>query len=236
MTDTLPSILLVEDDENLGIMVQEYLQDHGHATTLCRNGQLGWDMFQQQAFDICVLDVQMPVMDGFTFAKKIRGADSQIPIIFLTARSLNEDKSTGFQLGADDYITKPFNPNELRLRIAAIWRRAQNTTATNEPATNRYTIGRYTFHPLQQQLTAPDQPAVRLTTKETELLEMLCQHKNEVLEREVALKQIWGNDTYFTARSMDVFITKLRKYLEGDPQVEILNVHSRGYKLVDKSV
>ncbi len=227
-----PRLLLVEDDPNLGDILQEYLSLKGYDATLCKDGQAGFDAFENQQFDMCVLDVMLPIMDGFTLGKKIREKDGQVPIMFLTARSFKEDKVEGFKLGGDDYMTKPFSMEELQLRIDAILRRAQQKSGAEAIPADNYDIGNYTFDPVKQLLSMADNER-KLTTKESQLLDMLCQHKNRILPREKALKKIWGEDTYFTGRSMDVFITKLRKYLKEDEQVNIMNVHGQGYKLLD---
>ena len=228
------SILLVEDDPNLGDILQEYLTLKGYKTVLCKDGLEGYEVFEYKGgFDICILDVMMPVMDGFTLAEKIREKDEQIPIIFLTAKSLKEDKVRGFKIGADDYVTKPFTMEELQLRIGAILKRCKLQLGYSQGVTEveSYDIGTYQFNHIQQILTHNNE-GQKLTTKESALLKLFCQYQNQVLKREDALKQIWGEDTYFTARSMDVFITKLRKYLKKDDKVSIINVHGRGYKLV----
>jgi DNA-binding response OmpR family regulator len=187
------------------------------------------EAFTSGSFGLCILDIMMPEMDGLTLAREIRLSNPDIPIIFLTAKNQKEDIIDGFKSGADDYITKPFSMEELLYRIEAILRR------TSSPAVKRkdenYIIGGYSFDPLNQMLVFRDQ-AIKLTTKESELLELLCRHGNEVLERNFALKTIWIDDNYFNARSMDVYITRLRKYLKKDPSVKILNVHGRGYKLI----
>ena len=225
-----PKLLLVEDDPNLGDILREHLTEKD--TTLCENGAEGFTAYNKHSFDMCVLDIMMPVMDGFTLAKKIREKNEFIPIIFLTAKSMKEDKVEGFKVGGDDYLTKPFSMEELKLRIDAIWKRCQqqNTISTNIP--DQFLIGAYTFKPTQQ-LLEHDGETTKLTTKENALLTMLCQNKNNITERDITLKTIWGQDNYFTARSMDVFITKLRKYLKSDPQINIINVHGKGYKLID---
>ncbi|MBL7787665.1 MAG: response regulator transcription factor [Chitinophagales bacterium] len=234
----MTKILLVEDDPNLGSMLHEYLRLKEFDATLCANGKIGYERFMQTSYDICIADVMMPVMDGFTMVQKIRAVNSLIPIIFLTARDMKEDKLEGFRIGADDYLTKPFSMEELLMRIQAVLRRcAPSAPATEtEASIETYKIGDYVFYPLQQTLSYHDAEPVRLTTKETDLLILLAQHKNDVLERDTALMQVWGNDNYFTARSMDVFITKLRKHLAKDQRVEIINVHSRGYKLIDNNL
>ena len=224
------SILLVEDDLNLGDILKEYLSVKGFDTTLCRNGQEGYDTYKSKKFDLCILDV-MPVMDGFTLAHKIRTEDEDTPIVFLTAKALKDDKIEGFKVGGDDYLTKPFSMEELMLRINAILRRTKTPTDRNEDGS--LSIGKYTFNPLLQILEIGQGQNHRLTTKEALLLKLLIEHKNRVLARDYALKTIWGDDNYFNGRSMDVFITKLRKYLKDDANVEIMNVHGQGYKLID---
>ncbi|MCJ7446766.1 MAG: response regulator transcription factor [Bacteroidales bacterium] len=222
-------ILLAEDDSNLGNLLRNYLTVKNFKTDLFVNGILALDSFSKEQYDLCILDIMMPEMDGLTLAREIRKINPSIPIIFLTARSLKEDVLEGFRSGADDYITKPFSMEELLYRIQAILKR---TTGSNtRKKKDSYTIGSYTFDPLKQLLTFRDQ-TIKLTTKESELLELLCQHGNEILERNFALKSIWIDDNYFNARSMDVYITRLRKYLIKDPAIKILNVHGRGYKLI----
>jgi DNA-binding response OmpR family regulator len=218
-------ILLAEDDENLGILLKEYLNAKSFAADLFEDGQKAFDGFCKDRYDLCILDVMMPVKDGFTLAKDIRTVNAQVPIIFLTARSMKDDVLEGFKIGADDYITKPFNMDELLFRIEAILRRMKKE---EKPF---YTLGRYTFDP-QKQILQWDENSYKLTTKEAELLKLLCDNANQILERNYALKTIWEDDNYFNARSMDVYITKLRKYLKDDPSVEILNVHGKGFKLV----
>jgi two-component system OmpR family response regulator len=222
-------ILLAEDDNNLGILLRNYLNAKNYETTLFVNGVLALEAFPSGSFGICLLDIMMPEMDGLTLAREIRKTNPDIPIIFLTAKNQEEDIIDGFKSGADDYITKPFSMEELLYRIEAIMRR------TGSPAVKKkddsYIIGSYVFDPLKQFLVYADQ-TVKLTTKESELLELLCKQGNEILERNYALKTIWIDDNYFNARSMDVYITRLRKYLRKDPSVKILNVHGRGYKLL----
>lgn len=222
-------ILLAEDDNNLGILLQTYLNAKNYETILFNNGIMALKAFPTGLFGLCILDIMMPEMDGLTLAKEIRLINPDIPIILLTAKNQKEDIIDGFKSGADDYITKPFSMEELLYRIEAILRR------TSSPAVKRkdesYTLGGYSFDPLNQMLVFRDQ-TIKLTTKESELLELLCRHGNEVLERNYALKTIWIDDNYFNARSMDVYITRLRKYLKKDPSIKILNVHGRGYKLI----
>ncbi len=223
-------ILLAEDDENLGALLKDYLNAKGFSTTLYTDGEKASGAFVQNAFDLCLMDVMMPVMDGFTAAKIIREKDPRVPIIFLTAKNLKEDVLEGFKLGADDYITKPFSMEELLFRIEAVLRRTMSDNSASQDQIV-YNIGNYCFDTQKQTLQIND-TSYRLTTKESELLHLLCNNANQVLERNYALKTIWGDDSYFNARSMDVYITKLRKYLKDDPSVEILNVHGKGFKLI----
>ena len=221
-------ILLCEDDENLGTLLCEYLIAKGYDATLCPDGEAGFREFQKEKFDICILDVMMPKKDGFTLAQDIRQMNSQVPIIFLTARVQKEDVLKGFDKGADDYITKPFSMEELVKRVEAILRRVRGKK--NREST-MYKIGRFTFD-TQKQLLTIDGKSTKLTTKENELLALLCSHANEILKRNDALRTIWLDDNYFNARSMDVYITKLRKHLKADDQIEIINIHGQGYKLI----
>ena len=223
-------ILLVEDDPNLGSLLKEYLEAKGFSTTLAINGKQGYDVFSKDKFGICILDVMMPIKDGITLAKEIRAIDTNIPIVFLTAKSMKEDAIEGFSVGADDYITKPFSMEELLLRIKAILRRTDNKTIKNADQ-EESKIGKYKFDYKHQIL---DLKGVqhKLTTKEAELLKLLCLHANDVLDRNFALKSIWNDDNYFNGRSMDVYIAKLRKYLKEDPAVELINVHGKGFKLL----
>lgn len=221
-------ILLCEDDENLGMLLREYLQAKNFETELCPDGEAGYKAFLKGSFDLCVLDVMMPKKDGFSLAKDIRQNNSDIPIIFLTAKTLKEDVLDGFKIGADDYITKPFSMEELVFRIEAILRRVKGKK--NRDRTT-YKIGSFTFD-TQKQILARGEKQTKLTTKESELLSLLCAHANEILQRDFALKTIWIDDNYFNARSMDVYITKLRKHLKDDDQIEIINIHGKGYKLI----
>jgi two-component system, OmpR family, response regulator len=222
-------ILLAEDDNNLGVLLRNYLTAKNFETVLFVNGRLALDAFPSGMFGLCILDIMMPEMDGLTLAREIRAKNPDMPIIFLTAKNQPEDILDGFKTGADDYITKPFSMEELMYRIEAILRRT--TSPAVHMKDDSYTIGGYTFDPLKQLLIIRDQ-TIKLTTKESELLELLCRHGNEILERNFALKTIWIDDNYFNARSMDVYITRLRKYLKKDPSVKILNIHGRGYKLL----
>ena len=221
-------ILLCEDDESLGMLLREYLQAKGYDADLCPDGEIGYKNFLKTNYDMCVLDVMMPKMDGFTLAQEIRQVNQEVPIIFLTAKNLKEDIFEGFKIGADDYITKPFSMEELVLRMEAILRRVHGKQQKNVAV---YRIGKFTFDTKRQILSIGDQQK-KLTTKESELLILLCAHANEVLQRELALKTIWIDDNYFNARSMDVYITKLRKHLKDDPDIEINNVHGKGYRLI----
>jgi DNA-binding response OmpR family regulator len=221
-------LLLAEDDENLGSLLQEYLIAKNYETIWVKDGEKAFRSFEKNHFDLCILDVMMPIKDGFTLASEIRMVDSGMPVIFLTAKSMKEDILEGFAIGADDYITKPFSMEELIFRIEAILRR---TKGSGEGINNCKNIGKYDFDP-QKQILKINNLVHNLTTKETELLKLLCNNKNRILERNFALKAIWIDDNYFNARSMDVYITKLRKYLKDDPSVQIINVHGKGYKLI----
>ena len=224
----MTKILLAEDDENLGELLKNYLHAKSFETDLFEDGEKAIEGFRQNHYDLCILDVMMPVKDGFAVAQEIRTLNKVVPVIFLTARSMKDDVLEGFKIGADDYITKPFNMDELLFRIEAILRRVKNDT----PFTPQiYTLGKYTFD-TQKQLLQNSDTSYKLTTKESDLLKLLCDNANEILERNYALKTIWEDDNYFNARSMDVYITKLRKYFKDEPEVEILNVHGRGFKLV----
>jgi DNA-binding response OmpR family regulator len=223
-------ILLAEDDDNLGNLLQNYLTAKNYDTTLCANGSLALEAFSSGPYNLCILDIMMPEIDGLTLAKEIRLANHDIPIIFLTARNQKEDVLEGFKSGADDYITKPFSMEELLYRIEAILRRTSGSSTFSKKE-ETYIIGDYTFSPLKQILIYKDDP-IKLTTKESELLDLLCRQGNAILERNFALKTIWIDDNYFNARSMDVYITRLRKYLRKDLSVKILNIHGKGYKLI----
>ncbi len=221
-------ILLAEDDTNLGSLLKQYLEMKGYETDLFPDGEKAYAGFMGNQYDFCILDVMMPIKDGFTLAGEIRTLNSEIPILFLTAKTLKDDIVQGFKAGADDYITKPFLMEELLLRMEAVMRRSKTYVDSGQ---QEYQIGKYQFHIIRQELEI-DGKVVKLTTKETDLLKLLCNNANKVLDRNFALKSIWRDDNYFNARSMDVYITKLRKILKDDPEVEILNVHSKGFKLV----
>ena len=222
-------ILLAEDDENLGSLLREYLQAKSFEAHWLSDGEKAYKSFEKNRYDICILDIMMPNKDGITLAREIRMIDPDMPIIFLTAKSMKEDVLEGFSVGADDYMTKPFSMEELIYRIEAILRRTQGAGQQNKQT--EFDIGQFHFDANKQLLTL-ESNSVKLTTKESELLKLLCNNANNVLERNFALKSIWIDDNYFNARSMDVYITKLRKYLKDDPAVEILNIHGKGYKLI----
>lgn len=222
-------ILLCEDDQNLGMVLKNYLELNDYDVTLERDGRLGLAAFQREKFDICLLDVMMPNMDGFTLAEEIRDVDPDIPLFFLSAKTMKEDIIQGYKLGADDYITKPFDSEVLLLKIKAILKR--NEELTKESENIEFDLGKYHFNPKLRQLIV-DGRTQTLSPKENELLKMLAEHKNDLLPRERALKKIWGSDTYFNGRSMDVYIAKLRKYLKEDSNIEIVNIHGNGFRLV----
>jgi DNA-binding response OmpR family regulator len=226
-------ILLVEDDPNLGLLLQDYLQLKGKFdVVLCVDGDEGLRAFTKHDFDLCILDVMMPKKDGFTLGKEIRKINQNIPIIFATAKAMMEDKASAYDLGGDDYITKPFRIEELLLRINALLKRVQSKDGLESAsAQTNFEIGDYVFDYTTQLIHFKGQ-IQKLSTKEAELLKLLCLKKNAVLTREEALLSIWHDDNYFNGRSMDVFLSKLRKYLREDPKVEILNVHGKGYKLL----
>jgi DNA-binding response OmpR family regulator len=226
-----PKLLIVEDDPNLGQILQEYLQVKGFDTTLAQDGEEGLRAYQQNGFDLCLLDVMLPLKDGFTLAQEIRRQDKQTPIIFLTAKSLKEDTLQGLRLGADDYITKPFSLEELLLRIRAILKRTSSHREAKSTLNGIMQVGSFTFYPQQQELRRGDKQ-MNLTAKEAALLKMLIEHEGQTLNRSEALKAIWHDDSYFNARSMDVYITKLRKILKDDPDLQILSVRGEGFKLV----
>lgn len=221
-------ILLCEDDENLGMLLREYLQAKGYSSDLYADGEAGYKAFLKGKYDICVFDIMMPKKDGLQLAQEIRTINADIPIIFLTAKALKEDILEGFKIGADDYITKPFSMEELTFRIEAILRRVRGK---KNKESSVYKLGKFTFDS-QKQILSLGEKQTKLTTKESELLSLLCAHANEILQRDFALKTIWIDDNYFNARSMDVYITKLRKHLREDNSIEIINIHGKGYKLI----
>ncbi len=224
------NILLLEDDANLGFVLQEHLESNGFAVTLRTNGEEGLAETSGRQFDLCLVDVMMPRKDGFTFTKEFREKDKETPVIFLTAKALKEDRIQGFMVGGDDYVTKPFSMEELLLRIKAVLRRTDGRQAKSSEQTE-FQLGRSTFDSKWQRLTVTSTSRT-LTATESQLLQLLCGKKNSVVERAEILKSVWGDDSYFNGRSLDVFISKLRKYLSADKSVEIINVHGKGYKLV----
>lgn len=231
---TNPRILLCEDDQNFGDVLRSYLEMHDFDVTLATDGVAGMDCYRKGEFDLCIFDVMMPKKDGFTLAKEIREQDREMPIIFLTAKTLKDDVLQGFKIGADDYITKPFNSEELLYRIQAVLKRSQNLVK-KEDDQKEFNIGKH-FHfnyPLRI-LSFNEEETDKLSPKEAQLLKMFCQHLNDILPRSEALTKIWGEDNYFTARSMDVFVTKLRKYLKRDENIEIVNIHGNGFQLLVK--
>lgn len=223
-------VLLVEDDNNLGLLLQEYLGHKNYEVDLRRNGDEGLLAYRKNKYDIILLDVMMPKKDGFTVAEEIRKDDYDTPIIFLTAKSLKEDKIKGLSIGADDYITKPFSPDILELKMNAILRRTMKPEV--QPVQDEYVAGKTTLDYKNQRLIFNGE-VTKLTTKENELLRLFFEKKNGILERDIALKHVWHDDSYFTARSMDVFISKIRKYLRNDSTLTIINVHGTGYKLIE---
>lgn len=232
-------ILLVEDDHNFGDVLKSYLEMHDYEITLASNGQEGLKTFKNESFDLCILDVMMPKMDGFSLAREIRNRDQNVPIIFLTAKNMKEDIVKGFKLGADDYVSKPFNSEELLVRIQAVLKRSR-VEISNQEDQNEYEFGNFHFDfPVRLLTYKPNgeeqHDKIKLSPKESELLKLFCKNKNKVLSRSQALKEIWGEDSYFTARSMDVFITKLRKHLKIDDTIEIVNIHGNGFQLLEKN-
>lgn len=223
------NILLVEDDKNLGFVLSDFLTMSGYSVQHAEDGEAGLELFKNGKFDICILDVMMPLKDGFTLAEEIRVINDVVPIVFLTAKNLKEDRIKGFKIGGDDYMTKPFSTEELNLRIEAILRRTRLSLLNGEKETS-YDLGKYKFDYSNQLLNGP-KGEKRLTKKEAEVLRLLCINKNKILRREIALKMIWGEDDYFMGRSMDVYITKLRKFLSDDPAVNITNIHRTGFML-----
>ena len=222
-------ILLLEDDANLGLIVSEHLRLNGYDVDLVKNGSEGLELYDHNEYDLCLVDIMMPKMDGFTFARNIRAAGDEVPIVFLTAKSLQEDKIEGFRIGCDDYITKPFSVEELLLRIQAVLKRAGRGAKDDDRTF--FKIAGFEFDSLNRTLSC-DEQMFKLTSKEAELLRLLCLNLNQTLDRSVALKNIWGEESYFSGRSMDVFISKLRKYLKHDNRIEIINIHGRGFKLI----
>jgi len=222
-------ILLCEDDSNLGLVLKNFLELNDYEVTLERDGRLGLGAFQREKFDLCLLDVMMPNVDGFTLAEEIRDIDPDVPLFFLSAKTLKDDILQGYRLGADDYITKPFDSDVLMHKIKAIIKRNEEDHKITDNL--EFELGAYHFNPKLRELKIKDSTQV-LSPKENELLKMLAEYKNDLLTREKALKKIWGSDTYFNGRSMDVYIAKLRKYLKEDTTIEIVNIHGNGFRLV----
>ena len=229
MEDKKSKILLCEDDTNLGKVLKDYLELNDYDVILERDGRLGLAAFQREKFDICLLDVMMPNMDGFKLAEEIRDVDLDIPLFFLSAKTMKDDIIQGYILGADDYITKPFDSEVLLMKIKAMLKRNEEDNRISDNI--EFDLGKYHFNPKLRQLINNDSHQT-LSPKENELLKMLSEHKNDLLPRERALKKIWGSDTYFNGRSMDVYIAKLRKYLKDDTDIEIVNIHGNGFRLV----
>ncbi len=226
-------ILLVEDDPNFGTVLKDYLALNDYKVTLAKDGLEGLIMFKNNDFDLCILDVMMPRKDGFSLAKDIRATNSEVPIIFLTARTMKEDVLKGYQSGGDDYLNKPFDSEVLLYKIKAILQRKE-TDQTIEEDIFEYKIGKFDFNSKLRHLSFDGGEIQKLSPKESKLLKLLATHKNDLMPRELALTKIWRDDNYFTSRSMDVYIAKLRKYLKPDPNVEILNIHGEGFRLVEK--
>jgi DNA-binding response OmpR family regulator len=224
-------ILLVEDDVNFGTVLRDYLQLNGYKVVLSRNGLEGFEKFKKNQFDLCILDVMMPYKDGFTLAKEIRSKDKSTPIVFLTAKSMKEDVLKGYKIGADDYLTKPFDAEILLKKLEVLIQRIQNNAQKSKPK-SRIVIGDFIFNPRLRTLTYKKDTATNLSPKENQLLLMLVETQNDLLSRNKALKEIWNDDNYFTSRSMDVYIAKLRKYLRQDSSVEIANIHGEGFRLI----
>jgi DNA-binding response OmpR family regulator len=225
------NILLAEDDENLGHLLHTYLKSKGFDVDLARNGKRAFEKFNAGNYDFCIFDVMMPEMDGFTLAKEIREIDKKVPILFLTAKSMKDDKLEGFAIGADDYLTKPFSMEELVARINAVIRRSSDSNGT--PVDTVLHVGKIKYEPEMRMLHLSEGPK-KLTTKENQLLQLLVKNENEILDRQATLRAIWGDDNYFNGRSMDVYIAKLRKLLKEDEAIEIMNVHGKGFKFIVK--
>jgi DNA-binding response OmpR family regulator len=233
MENTNKKILLVEDDLNFGAVLKDYLQLNDFDVVLAKNGMEGFEKFKKGSFDLCILDVMMPYKDGYTLAKEIRERNQEVPIIFLTAKSMKEDVLKGYKSGADDYLNKPFDSEVLLMKIRAIIQR-KSSAVKAEPAQFEFVVGKFHLNSKLRFLTIDGQEPIKLSPKENELLKMLIQHENDLMPRELALTKIWRDDNYFTSRSMDVYIAKLRKFLKLDENVEILNIHGEGFRLVVK--
>jgi DNA-binding response OmpR family regulator len=227
-------ILLVEDDQNFGAILKDYLMLNDFDVVLAKNGMEGFEKFKKDTYDLCILDVMMPYKDGYTLAKEIREKNKEVPIIFLTAKSMKEDVLKGYKVGADDYLNKPFDSEVLLLKIKAIIQR-KASDVKSEPVKFDFQIGSFHLNAKLRFLTFKNEEPIKLSPKENELLKMLALYENDLMPRELALTKIWRDDNYFTSRSMDVYIAKLRKYLKVDENVEILNIHGEGFRLVVKN-
>ncbi len=230
MKKSKKKILLLEDDPNLGFILSEHLEMNGFAVQLCANGVDGISAYRKSRFSLCLVDVMMPKKDGFTFVKEIRRTDQVMPVIFLTAKSLKEDRIEGLKIGADDYITKPFSMEELLLRISAVLKRSQGTSSDLKTP-DQFSLGAFYFDAARCSLSIDGKKKQSLTDKESEVLHVLAQHLNVTVERDIILRTVWGEESYYNARSMDVYISKLRKHLKADPAISIVNTHGKGYKL-----
>ncbi len=224
-------ILLAEDDQNFGIVLKDYLEMNDYEVTLAKNGMEGIEKFKREDFDMCILDVMMPYKDGFTLAKEIKARNENVPFIFLTARAMKEDVLKGYEVGADDYLNKPFDSEVLLYKIKAILQR-QVKEKDAESEQFEFEVGKFHFNSKLRFLTIANEEPIKLSPKENALLRLLVLHLNDLMPRELALTKIWRDDNYFTSRSMDVYIAKLRKYLKGDENVEIINIHGEGFRLV----
>ena len=224
-------VLLVEDDVNFGTVLRDYLNLNGYKVVLARNGLEGFEKFKKNEFDICILDVMMPYKDGFTLAKEIRSKDKTTPIVFLTAKSMKEDVLKGYKIGADDYLTKPFDAEILLKKLKVLIQRTEKSVQNSKPK-SRIVVGDFIFNPRLRTLTYKKDTPTNLSPKENQLLLMLVETQNDLLSRNKALEEIWNDDNYFTSRSMDVYIAKLRKYLRQDTSLEIANIHGEGFRLI----
>ena len=231
MITSKKKVLLVEDDQNFGSILRDYLELNDYDVVLARNGVEGIEKFSKGTFDICLLDVMMPYKDGFTLAKEIRRVNSIVPIIFLTAKSMKDDVVKGYNLGADDYLTKPFDSDVLLLKMKALFYRMEQNVINLDKAEHLFTIGKFKFNAKLRELSYDTAPPVKLSPKEGSLLQLLALHLNDLMPRELALKKIWKDDTYFNSRSMDVYIAKLRKHLKADPSIVISNIHGEGFRM-----
>ncbi len=227
-------ILLVEDDPNFGAILKDYLMLNDFEVVLAKNGMEGFEKFKKDTYDLCILDVMMPYKDGYTLAKEIREKNKEVPLIFLTAKTMKEDVLKGYKVGADDYLNKPFDSEVLLMKIKAIMQRKQSESKTDN-LKFEFQIGKFHLNSKLRFLTYQNDEPIKLSPKENELLKILALHENDLMPRELALTKIWRDDNYFTSRSMDVYIAKLRKYLKSDEDVEILNIHGEGFRLVIKN-